>query len=147
MAFFQQSRANNSKVTGLIRPEFEPIWDLMLVLVTCKFDKGSINNERASVATSFSHYSLWEIFPVLQGKLHWSEWSNPVGIWTRLGYLQVWRRSEKKWQKRWKHHFPHYKSMGAFGPWNIGHRPTYNLWGQSLYHTDPLSQVWHSSIK
>ena len=67
MAFFQQSRANNSKVTGLIRPEFELVWDLMPVLVTRKFDKDLINNERASVETSLSHYSLWEIFPVLKG--------------------------------------------------------------------------------
>ena len=64
---FQQSRANNSQVTGLIMPEFKLIWDLMPVLVTCKFDKDLINNERASMKTSFSYYSLWEIFPVLKG--------------------------------------------------------------------------------
>ena len=34
----------------------------MPVLVTCKFDKDPINNERASMATSFSHYSLREFF-------------------------------------------------------------------------------------
>ena len=34
----------------------------MPVLVTCKFDEDPINNERASMETSFSHYSLWEIF-------------------------------------------------------------------------------------
>ena len=57
---FQQSRAINSKMTGLIRPEFELIRDLMLVLVTCtcKFDKDQIKNKRASVDTSFSNYSL-----------------------------------------------------------------------------------------
>ena len=63
----QQSRANNSKVTGLIWLEFELIWDLMPVLVTCKFDKDPINNEHASIETSFSHISLWEIFSVLKG--------------------------------------------------------------------------------
>ena len=56
---FQPSRANNSKVTGLIRSEFELVW--VPVLVNCKFDKDLINNERASVETSFSHYSLCEI--------------------------------------------------------------------------------------
>ena len=33
------------------------------------------------------------------------------------------------------------------GPWNKGHWPTYILRGQSLCHTDPLSQVQHFSIK
>ena len=33
------------------------------------------------------------------------------------------------------------------GPWNIGHWPIYILCSQSLCHTDPLYQVWHSSIK
>ena len=55
-------------MTGLIRPELELIWDPMPVLVTCKFDKDQIINEDASVETSFSHYSLWEIFPVLKGE-------------------------------------------------------------------------------
>ena len=32
---FQQSRANNPTVTGLIRPEFKLVWDVMPVLVTC----------------------------------------------------------------------------------------------------------------
>ena len=58
MAFFQQSRENNSKVSGLIMPEFNSSWDLMPVLVNCKFDKDPINNERDSMETSFSHYSL-----------------------------------------------------------------------------------------
>ena len=63
----QQSRANNSKVTGLIRPEFKFIWDLKPLLVTCKFGDDPINNECASLETAFFHYSLWEIFPVLRG--------------------------------------------------------------------------------
>ena len=56
---FQQSKANNSKVTSPTRPEFEFFWDLMNVLVPCKLDKDPINNEHASVETSFSHYSLY----------------------------------------------------------------------------------------
>ena len=39
----------------------------MPVLIAYKFDKDLINNERVSVETSFSHYSLWEIFLVLKG--------------------------------------------------------------------------------
>ena len=34
----------------------------MPVLVTCKFDKDPMNNEHASVETSFSHCSLREFF-------------------------------------------------------------------------------------
>ena len=34
----------------------------MPVLMTCKFDKDPINNERASVDTSFSHYTLNESY-------------------------------------------------------------------------------------
>ena len=49
---FQQSRAN-SKVTGLIRPAFELVLDLIPHLVTCKFDKDPIKYERAGVETSF----------------------------------------------------------------------------------------------
>ena len=36
-------------------------------IVTCKFDKDLINNERASVETSFSHCGLWKKNPVLKG--------------------------------------------------------------------------------
>ena len=39
----------------------------MRVLVTCKFDKDPINNERASMETSFPYFSLWEFFPVFKG--------------------------------------------------------------------------------
>ena len=35
-------------------------------LVTCKFDKDPIKNERASVQTSFFHYTM-VVFPVLKG--------------------------------------------------------------------------------
>ena len=67
----------------MIRPEYKLVWDLMPVLVTCKFDKDPIKNEHASMDTSFPHYSLWEIFPVLKGAQHWmiqSGWMN----WTEI---------------------------------------------------------------
>ena len=87
--FFQQSRANNSKVSGLIRPEFEPVWDLMPVLVTCKFGKDHIKNEHTSVETSFSHYRN---FVSAQGRitLKWiiqSRWNlNSSEMW-RLSWI------------------------------------------------------------
>ena len=67
MAFFNNQGQITPKVTILIRPEFELVRDLIPVLVTCKFDNDPIINERASVDTSFSDYSLGEIFPVLKG--------------------------------------------------------------------------------
>ena len=102
MAFFQHSRANNSKVTGLIRPEFELVWDLMPVLVTCASLK-----------------KIWWIMNVLAWSHHFpivvyenffqcsrAGWSSPVRIWTHLrfyaclGYLQVWRRSDQNWLRK-----------------------------------------------
>ena len=40
----------------------------MTAQVICKSDKDPINADCASVETSFSRYSLWEIFPVLKAK-------------------------------------------------------------------------------
>ena len=58
---FRCSRAANSVVSGPIWPKFELVWDVIHVLVTCKYKKDRIKNK-----------------------------------------------------KRWRHRFPHYKSMGAF---------------------------------
>ena len=52
----------------------------MPVLVTCKFDKDPINNECASVEPSFSHYSLWEFFPVLKGRARNTEVHDPTQL-------------------------------------------------------------------
>ena len=57
ICFFKRPRAPNSG-SGPIWPKCELIRDFMPVLVTCKFDKDPINNESASVDTSFSLYSL-----------------------------------------------------------------------------------------
>ena len=57
-------------MTDPILPEFEHVQDFMPVLVTSKFDKDLIKNQRASLETPFSHYksmgnvldALWDIF-------------------------------------------------------------------------------------
>ena len=46
---FRHSRASNSKMSGLIRPEIELDRAFMPVLVTSNFDDDSIKNERASM--------------------------------------------------------------------------------------------------
>ena len=46
--FFKPSRAANSVVSGPICPKFELVRDFMNVLVTCKYKKVQIKNNRAS---------------------------------------------------------------------------------------------------
>ena len=81
----------------------------MPALVKSNFDDESIKNERASMEAPFSHYkSLGEFFDA-QGQLALSEIlcmsSLPASI-KRIG--------SKPTEKRWRHHFPHYKSMRVF---------------------------------
>ena len=52
--FFRHSRAANSVVSCLIWPKFELVRDFMYVLVTCKYEKDRIKNNREKVETSFS---------------------------------------------------------------------------------------------
>ena len=52
--FFRRSRAANSVVSGLIWPKFELVRDFMHVLVTCKYKKDRIKNNREKVQISFS---------------------------------------------------------------------------------------------
>ena len=51
--FFRRSRAANSVVSGSTWPKFELIRDFMHVLVTCKYKKDLIKNNREKVETSF----------------------------------------------------------------------------------------------
>ena len=51
---FRRSRAANSVVSGQIWPKFELVRDFMHVLVTCKYKKDRIKNNREKVETLFS---------------------------------------------------------------------------------------------
>ena len=51
---FRCSRAANSVVSGPIWPKFELVQDFMYVLLTCKYEKDKIKNNREKVETSFS---------------------------------------------------------------------------------------------
>ena len=55
---FKTSRAANSVVSGPIWPKFELFPDFMHVLVTCKYKKDPIKNNREKVETSFSPLSV-----------------------------------------------------------------------------------------
>ena len=85
------------------------------------FDDDLIKNEGASMETPFSHYKSMGNFLDLKGRYLRSQWSDLAEIQTRPRfytcpcYLQSIKRIRSKTtEKRWKHHFPHYKSMGAF---------------------------------
>ena len=66
---FRQSRASNSKMSGLIWPKFKLDRPFMLVLVTNNFDDDLIKNERASMEAPFSHYKSMGDFLDTQGQL------------------------------------------------------------------------------
>ena len=93
----------------------------MPVLVTSNFDVDSIKNERASMETAFSHCKSMEIFLDAQGQLTPSSVvqsgrkSNSFEILCISSLPASMKRiGSKATEKRWKHRFPHYKSMGAF---------------------------------
>ena len=118
---FRHSRASNSKISGLIRPKIELDWAFMPVLVTSNFDDDSIKKEQASMETPLSYYKSMGNFLDAQGQL------TPLSV-VRSGqnlnsseilYMSwlpasIKRIGSKATEKRWRHHFPHYKSMGAF---------------------------------
>ena len=59
---FYTSRAANSVVSGPIWPKFELVPDFMHVLVTCKYKKDRMKNNREKVETSFPNYKSMGIF-------------------------------------------------------------------------------------
>ena len=52
--FFRRSRAANSAVRGRIGPKFELVRDIMVFLVTCKYEKDSIKNKGDRVLMRFA---------------------------------------------------------------------------------------------
>ena len=99
---------------GNQRPEIELVQAFMPVLVTSNFDDDSIKNEWASMETPFSHYK--SMGNVLDLEAANSVASGP--IWPKFkliwDFMHIKRIRSKITEKRWQHHFPHYKSMGAF---------------------------------
>ena len=105
---------------GNQRPEIELVRAFMPVLVTSNFDDDSIKNEWASMEP-FSHYKSMGIF-------YTSRAANSIvsgPIWPKfelvrdfMNVLVTCKYKKYIWSKRtennWRHHFPHYKSIGAF---------------------------------
>ena len=70
---------------------------------------------RASMETAFSHYKSMRILLDTQGQLTPGRNSNSFEILCMsLLPASIKRIGSKTTEKRWRHHFPHYKSMGAF---------------------------------
>ena len=118
---FRHSRASNSKMSGLIRPKIELDRAFMPVLVTSNFDDDSIKNEQASMETPFSHYKSMGNFLDTQGQLTPQSVVRPGRNSNSSEILcmsslpaSIKRIGSKATEKRWRHYFPHYKSMGAF---------------------------------
>ena len=105
-------------MSGLIRPKIEFDQAFMPVRVTSNFDDDLIKNEQASMETPFSHYKSMGIFR--RSRAANSVVSSP--IWPNLFEIlcmsslpaSIKRIGSKATEKRWRHHFPDYKSMGAF---------------------------------
>ena len=68
--------AANSAVLGPIRPNFELVQDLIVVLATCKNDEDPIKNEGASVHSIIQQFfsgvggGIWPKFNLIQAFMH-----------------------------------------------------------------------------
>ena len=111
----RHSRAANS-VRGLSRPNFEPIPDFMVVLVTYKCEEDLIENEGAKVVTKlFIEFSdaQWQLTPisVMESFLN----SNLAKmLWLFLLPSLMKKIHLKMKALEWSQHFSHYKSIGMF---------------------------------
>ena len=108
-------------MSNLIRPEIKLVRAFMPVLVTSNVDDDSIKNKRASMETPFFHYKSMGIFLDAQGQLtsqsvvRSGRNSNSSKILCMSSLpASIKRIGSKTIEKRWRHRFPHHKSMGAF---------------------------------
>ena len=104
-------------MSHLIRAKIELGPAFMPVLVTSNFDDDSIKNEKASIETPFSHDKSMGNVLDAQGQLSLRSGrnSNSSGILCMSSLpASIKRIGSKATEKRWRHYFPHYKSIGAF---------------------------------
>ena len=95
--FIRRSREANSAVGGPIWLKIELIQNIMYVLITCKFKKYRINSNREKEETSIFKHSRTA--------------NSLVSCQIACKYQKFRSKTTKK---KWRHHFPHYKSMGVF---------------------------------
>ena len=94
---------------GPIEPKFELVRALMHVIIACKYEKDQMKNSREKVETLFFqsyHYLLpWK--PVVGS----CRISNSSKLSCMLSLPANMKRSRTA-EKKWRHHFSHYKPMG-----------------------------------
>ena len=111
--FFRRSRAANSAVGGPIRLKFKLVPTLMHVIVTCNYEKERMKNSREKVEPPFfpSYPYLLQWKPVLGS----SRISNSSKLSCMLSLPASMKRIRLRTaEKKWRHHFSHYKPMGIF---------------------------------
>ena len=116
---FRRSRAANSVVSGPTWPKFELVRDFMHVLVTCKYKKDPIKNNREKVETSFFpllvnggfllpwkpefwsnlHQNLMQPFPHSSDATH-KIWSGLTSWLQRYTSLKVWTTTTDDGRRR-----------------------------------------------
>ena len=106
--------ARNSRATTPIWPEFELIRDFMPVLVSSKFDEDLIKMNEPASRHHFLIISLWECF---RRSREWECSDLAELIPDFMSVLVTCQFEEaliKTTEKRWRHRFPNYISMGTF---------------------------------
>ena len=111
--FFRRLRAANSAVSGPIRLKFKLAPALVHVIVTCNYERERMKNSREKLETpffpSYPYLLPWE--PVVEsGRI-----SNSFKLSCMLSLpASVKRIRLRTAEKKWRHHFSHYKPMGIF---------------------------------
>ena len=121
----------------------------MPVLVTSNFDDDSIKNERASMETPFSHYKSmgdildiqWQLTPLSVVRSGQNSNSSKILCMSSLPASIRMMGSKGTPEKRWRHHFPHCKSMGAFCC--HGHQSFDPICPKTLCSLSPTSVMLH----
>ena len=109
------------------------------------FDDDSVKNERASMETPFSHCKSMEIFrrsraanSVVRCRI-WPKFDLVRDIMHVLVTCKYKKDRIKSNQEMWRHHFPHYKSIGAFCC--HGHQSFYPICLETLCSFSPSPVV------
>ena len=134
-------------MSRLIRPKIELDQAFMTVLVTSSFPNDLIKNERASMETPFSHHKSEKCLrrsraanSLVSGPIWPNSNSSEILCMSSLP-ASIKRIGSKATEKRWRHHFPHYKSMGAFCC--HGHQSFDPIWLKTLCSLSPPPVMLH----
>ena len=73
MGIFPDAQGQLTPQSLVLLPNFEPVRDVMDVLVTCKYEEDPIKNEGARVVTTFPHYN-----PMGAIRCHGHQSSDPI---------------------------------------------------------------------